>query len=125
MVRRTWALDPLALVTVAVAKLLGAHVRELRLAAAMTQEELAQAAGVTPKYVSELEHGKTNPTLVTLVALAEKGFGMPLSIFLAFDIGADEAREQVRELNALLSGQDRRMRVRLMRVIRAFIEPDR
>ena len=111
-------------VTVAVTKLLGAHVRELRLAAAMTQEELAHAAGVTPKYVSELEHGKTNPTLATLLAIAEKGFEMPLSIFLSFDMGADEAREQVRELNALLSAQKPAMRARLLRVIRAFIEPD-
>lgn len=37
----------------------------------MTQEELGDLAEIDPKHIQELEHGRTNPTLATLVAVAK------------------------------------------------------
>ncbi len=49
---------------------LGQHIRALRLAAGMTQEKTAQAAGVTFKHYQTIEGGRTNATVTTLAAIA-------------------------------------------------------
>ena len=41
---------------------LGLAVRELRRARGMSQEELAQASGLHPAYISGIERGLRNPT---------------------------------------------------------------
>jgi len=46
--------------------LVGRNVRQRRIALGMTQEELAEAAGVSQQYVSGLERGDRNPTILTL-----------------------------------------------------------
>jgi transcriptional regulator with XRE-family HTH domain len=48
---------------------LGGVLRRERLAAGLTQEALAHAAGVDRTYVSMLENGKASPTLETLFRL--------------------------------------------------------
>jgi len=49
---------------------LGARVRQLREARHLTQESLAEAAGLATKHLQDIERGRTNPTLATLVGLA-------------------------------------------------------
>lgn len=46
------------------------NVRRLRLRAGMTQELLAQASKVAPRFLQALEAGKTNLTLASLVSVA-------------------------------------------------------
>lgn len=53
-------------------RLVGENVRRLRLARGLTQEQLAERAGFTQQYLSELENGKQNPTAITLYQLAEQ-----------------------------------------------------
>jgi transcriptional regulator with XRE-family HTH domain len=48
----------------------GARLKHLRLARKLTQEQLAEAAGLSYKFVGEIERGVGNPTLTTLEALA-------------------------------------------------------
>lgn len=48
----------------------GAHVRELRLAAGLTQETLADEAGLHRTYVGSLERGERNVSVINLYALA-------------------------------------------------------
>jgi len=50
--------------------LVGRNVRQRRTALGMTQEELAEAAGVSQQYVSGLERGDRNPTILTLWELS-------------------------------------------------------
>jgi transcriptional regulator with XRE-family HTH domain len=52
--------------------LVGENVRRLRRARGLTQEQLAELAGFTQQYLSELENGKQNPTAVTLYELAQQ-----------------------------------------------------
>ncbi len=54
-----------------VVKLLGVNVRKLRLAAGLTQEQLAAEAGMERSYVSDLERGTRNPSVTALGRLAE------------------------------------------------------
>lgn len=48
----------------------GARVRELRLTAGLSQMELAEAAGLHPTYVSSVERGRRNISLVNIHMLA-------------------------------------------------------
>lgn len=49
---------------------LGRAIRALRDEAGLTQEEAAGRAQLDPKHWQELEAGRTNPTVATLVAVA-------------------------------------------------------
>ncbi|MDB5312743.1 MAG: anaerobic benzoate catabolism transcriptional regulator [Gemmataceae bacterium] len=49
----------------------GELVRQLRLAAAMSQEDLAHAAGLHATYISRLERGKRAPSIVVVEQLAK------------------------------------------------------
>lgn len=51
--------------------LVGRNVRRARIERALTQEELAERAGTSQFYISSLEAGRRNPTVVTVFALAE------------------------------------------------------
>lgn len=51
-------------------KLVGRNAARLRQAAGLTQEQLAERSGLSQQYLSDLELGKRNPTVVTLYELA-------------------------------------------------------
>jgi transcriptional regulator with XRE-family HTH domain len=61
-----------------VGRRLGERVRALRLALELTQEELADRAKIDSKHVQLVERGRTNPTLSTVVGLAD-GLAVTLS----------------------------------------------
>lgn len=48
----------------------GERIRQLRQAAGMTQEDLAERCGLFRTYMSRIETGKANPTLSMIHALA-------------------------------------------------------
>ena len=52
------------------AEIFGKRVRRLRLAAGWTQEELAEAAGITTTYTSDLERGTKVPSLTILLRIS-------------------------------------------------------
>jgi transcriptional regulator with XRE-family HTH domain len=72
-----------------VRRLVGHNVRRLRLAAGLSQAELAERMGVDRAYVSGLELGQRNPTIVTLWHIA-KALGVKLRLF--FDEGKPSQR---------------------------------
>jgi transcriptional regulator with XRE-family HTH domain len=51
--------------------LVGRNVRRLRLARGLTQEQMSVVSGFTQQYISDLERGVRNPTVVTLYELAQ------------------------------------------------------
>jgi transcriptional regulator with XRE-family HTH domain len=60
---------------------LAVRVRELRKAAALTQEAFAAKAGIDSKYVQDIERGDANPTLAMLAVIAQ-ALGLTLAEFL-------------------------------------------
>ncbi|CAN7742081.1 helix-turn-helix transcriptional regulator [Mesorhizobium amorphae] len=52
-------------------KLVGRNARRIREKAGLTQEQLAEISGFSQQYISGLEKGKRNPTIVTLYELAQ------------------------------------------------------
>ena len=52
-------------------KLVGRNVKRFRLAKGLTQEAFAERSGFSQQYISGLEQGKRNPTVVSLWELAQ------------------------------------------------------
>ena len=52
-------------------RIVGENVRRLRSQADLTQEELAERSGFSQQYISDLERGLRNPTIVSLWELAQ------------------------------------------------------
>ena len=52
------------------AEIFGKRVRQLRLAAGWTQEQLAEAAGITTTYTSDLERGTKVPSLTVVLRIS-------------------------------------------------------
>jgi ribosome-binding protein aMBF1 (putative translation factor) len=67
-----------------VRRMVGRNVRGLRIAAGLSQAELAERMGVDRAYVSGLELGRRNPTIVTLWHLG-KALGVKLRRFFDDD----------------------------------------
>ena len=88
---------------------LGARLKQLRHARRLTQEQLAERAGLSYKFLGELERGRGNPTLTTLAALSE-ALGVKLVDLLALDTDrprltprqASQVREALASLETLV-----------------------
>lgn len=52
-------------------KLVGRNFARLRRAKGLTQEEVEARSGYSQQYLSSLENGKRNPTVITLYELAQ------------------------------------------------------
>jgi transcriptional regulator with XRE-family HTH domain len=61
-------------------KLVGRNVRAVRQARGMTQEQLAEESGFSQQYISDLERGRRNPTVVTLHDLAQALGSTPVAL---------------------------------------------
>lgn len=61
---------------------LGANLKQLRVKHGWSQEQLAFEAGIHRTYISDLERGARNPSILLLEKLA-KSFGVPASELLA------------------------------------------
>ena len=72
------------------AEIFGKRVRQLRLAAGWTQEQLAEAAGITTTYTSDLERGTKVPSL-TIVLRISRAFRVSVAELLR-DFTTDTVR---------------------------------
>jgi transcriptional regulator with XRE-family HTH domain len=72
------------------AEIFGKRVRQLRLAAGWTQEQLAEAAGITTTYTSDLERGTKVPSL-TIVLRMSRAFRISVAELLS-DFTKDAVR---------------------------------
>jgi len=61
-------------------RLVGENVRRLRIAASLTQEQFAERSGFSQQYISDLERGRRNPTVVTLFELASALGATPVEL---------------------------------------------
>lgn len=52
-------------------KLVGENCMRIRVARGLTQEQLAERSGFSQQYISDLERGKRNPTIVTIYEIAQ------------------------------------------------------
>ena len=69
--------------TRSIKKILGRRIRELRLEMGLSQEVFADKCGIDRTYISGIERGVRNPTLVVLCAIS-CGLGTELSQLFMF-----------------------------------------
>ena len=73
--------------------LVGKNVRRLRLAKNLTQEQFAELSGLSQQYLSGLERGRRNPTVVTLFELASALGTKPAELLSEFQQADDKPGE--------------------------------
>jgi transcriptional regulator with XRE-family HTH domain len=61
--------------------LVGRNVRRLRRDRRLTQEQLAEKCGHAQQYISELERGEQNATLISIAEIAQALEVSPLELF--------------------------------------------
>lgn len=65
--------------------LVGRNVKRIRIARGLTQEELAERSGFSQQYLSDLERGRRNPTIVSLWELAQALDATPVDLITPDD----------------------------------------
>ena len=95
----------------------GRRLRSFRDAAGMTQETLARSAKLSPKFVSQIENGRVNPSIAVLARLVQDGLGMSLAAFFAW--APDDA--DLSAVVSLLEAQSPDMRKRILRAIESLV----
>lgn len=103
------------------AKGLGKLVQRLRRKAGLTQEQLAEKAELSLKYLGELERGRGNPTLSILENIAS-ALKMSLSEMFAYDDERRSAEEVRAEIERLLRGASHEECKTALRVLRALLK---
>ena len=71
-------------------KLVGRNFEKLRRAKGFTQEGFAEVSGFTQQYISGLERGRRNPTVVTLFELASALGVTPVDLIMPDDASSGE-----------------------------------
>ena len=61
-------------------RIVGSNVRKLRLEKNLTQEQFAELSGLSQQYISGLERGHRNPTVVTLYEIATALKALPVDL---------------------------------------------
>lgn len=97
----------------------GAHVRKLRHARELTQEELAERSGLSVDAIRRIERGAFSPSLETIRKLCE---GLGISFRTMFTGFERERRVQVAELCDFLEQRNPREIQIAWRVVRALFE---
>ena len=97
---------------------LGRRLKTLRKRAALTQEDLAERAGLNPKYISGIERGRENPTLDTLLRLAKELGAQPVELF-DFDLEGMTAAGMRKAAAELMRQLDTESLRRVLRILRA------
>jgi len=97
------------------------RLRRYREVAKLTQEAVAKRAGVSAKFISEIENEHVNPSFDVVARLVEDGLELPLSAFFSDD-KLDEIRGDLAELTALFAGQSAVIRRRAIRILKALCE---
>jgi transcriptional regulator with XRE-family HTH domain len=72
----------------------------------MTQETLARRAKVTPKFISQIENGRVNPSIGVLERIVVDGLRLTLGMFFLWHPDAAESRRRVLRVVAVLCDDD-------------------
>lgn len=83
---------------------LGHRIRLARKSKSLTQEELAEKAGLSTTYIGRLERGEKTPSVQTLVILAESLGISPLDLLVDLEgpLGRHHVKERIRSLLEML-----------------------
>jgi len=98
---------------------LGRRVRELRKRKRLTQTELAEKAGIDPKYIGQIERGETNPTVRLLANIAQ---ALDISLAELFTFPQEVEEEEFEDIRVLdiVRNKPPEMRKMMLRIIKVM-----
>ena len=99
-------------------QLLGKRIKRLRANRGLTQDALSEKVEINPKYLSNIERGKENPTIDTLLRLAHALKVEPWEMFMVEEDTLDKKvlRDKLNRLLDQAKGEEQlRLIVRLLR----------
>ena len=96
---------------------LGNHIKAVRKAMKMTQEQLALKSNVSVKYIANIENGKQNPSFDILSAILHV---LPLSLDSVINPNLSEAERECRELESIYFACPPEMRKTLLDTTRSL-----
>jgi transcriptional regulator with XRE-family HTH domain len=100
-------------------RLLGARIKELRKAAGLSQEQLAEQILVDPKFISRIEVGKSAPSLETMEKISH---ALKIEIRELFEfMHLEEDLINSDELKSLIQDADEETRKVLLKFMRALM----
>ena len=101
-------------------RLLGNRIREIRKRQGLSQEKLAERAGISAQYVSNIERGKENPTLDLLLRLSE-ALKVSLGQMCDFEnVGDMDQRKMRSAVGKMLRNTDREGLAVALKVLKAL-----
>lgn len=96
-------------------------IKKIRLSKNMTQEQVAELAGINPKYLGEIERGLKSPTVVVVRKLAD-ALSVPIcSIMSARACPCNDAGIS-QEVAFLLDGKKEKEVKKVLKLIELFFE---
>ena len=99
-------------------ELFGRRIQEIRKQKRLSQEQIAEKAGISSNYLSRIECGKENPTLDMLIKLGE---ALETNMWEMFDVGhavsAKELKEAIQKFS--LKADEETLRT-IVKIIKAF-----
>ena len=98
----------------------GKHIREARLSKGLTQEQLAEKAGVASSYISVIERGLKTTQLDTFVAICN-ALGVSADSIL-IDVVDTTSPTVAGELSVLLQEQPKQKQLLVLRVAKTIID---
>ncbi len=110
----------------AILQRIGERLRDLRVERQMTQDRVAERAGFTAKYLSEIERGTRDLPVSTLRALVEQGLGVSFDAFFVPGTGRTRVERSslprdVEAISALASELPTQLRRRLASLVQAVV----
>lgn len=99
--------------------MIGIRIGELRKQKGFTQEKLAERMGVSPKYLSSIERGKENPTLTTIINLAQSMDVEIADIFTFLEVEDPSKRKSL--ITSLLKEADEDQLKKALRILKIVI----
>lgn len=100
--------------------LFGLRVRELRKRLNLSQEELAETAKISPKYISRIEMGHQFPSTDNLVKLSE-ALNVEVKDFFEFDHAIGTVKDLKKTLASIADEADEEKLKLLVKVARAMV----
>lgn len=100
--------------------MLGKRIRTLRRINDLSQEELAEKANVSGKYVGEIERGRAN---ITIDILGKISTGLDVEISELFDFQHEISRKElIPKINSLLQDADDQNLQTIYRIIKSILK---
>jgi len=103
---------------------LGRRVRDERKARHLTQQELAEAAGMDTAHLSRIEGGKTVPSINMTKKLAD-ALGLPIAALFS-DIPAHKVPDHgwAGKMGAMVRDMTPKQRSKVLRVLKSIVDKD-